>query len=113
VIGHYLVEMREGGADSAKKRKFVFYRSRSQRKADEVRFELSRWRLPQGTQRTALCVDDPEFGVGQPPRRPQSAELWHAGGKYVVRVTAMLEESRWGPRTVESEWSKPFEMPRA
>merc|ERR1719163_980013 len=92
--------MREGSAESAKKRKFVFFRSRSQRKADEVRFELSRFRSPHGTQRTAMCLDDPEFGVGSPPRRPQSAELWHSGQKYVVRVTAVLEESRWGPRRV-------------
>jgi hypothetical protein len=111
VISHYLVEMREGGIDSAKKRKFVFYRSRSQRKSDEVRFELSRYRAASGTQRTALCIDDPEFGVGKPPRRPQSAELWRSGGKYVVRVTAMLEETRWGPRSVESEWSRPFVIP--
>jgi hypothetical protein len=111
VIAHYVVEMREGSAESAKKRKFVFFRSRSQRKADEVRFELSRFRSPHGTQRTAMCLDDPEFGVGSPPRRPQSAELWHSGQKYVVRVTAVLEESRWGPRHVESEWSRPFVMP--
>jgi len=112
VISSYVVEMREGGIDSAKKRRFVFTRSKSQRKADEVRFELTRWRGK--TDRTALCLDDQEFGVGSPPSRPQSAqtmELWSSGNTYVVRVIAMLIESRWGPRHVESEWSKPLVIP--